>query len=168
MSTAEADSARGFSLVEVIVAIVVLSVAAVGVTLVYTSTARGSAEALINKQALAVAEAMLEEIQLAAFSNPAGGFAGPGAGQNDRQNYDDVSDYHGFATTGYYKIDTPSGTPDLAGYNVAVTVAATAFTEGPVAGDDIGAADSKLITVTVTHPASGLSVILAGYKINYP
>ena len=147
---------RGFSLIELLVAIVVLSIAVTGVVLVYTNTARGSAEALINKQALAVAEAMLEEIQLAAYSNPSGGFAGPGSSINDRDENDDVSDNNGFSTAGVYKID---GTQVLTGYNVSVVVAVSAFQ---------GIAESKLITVTVTHPSSGLSVALEGYKINYP
>ena len=156
MSIPERSQTRGFSLVEVLVAIVVLSIAVAGVLLVYTNTARGSADALINKQALAIAEAMLEEIQLAAYANPSGGFAGPGSSINDRDEYDDVSDYNGFSTTGVYKID---GTQVLTDYNVSVTVAVSAFQ---------GIAESKLITVTVTHPSSSRSVVLTGYKIDYP
>jgi MSHA pilin protein MshD len=156
MSIPERRRARGFSLVELLVAIVVLSIAVTGVLLVYINTARGSAEALISKQALAIAEAMQDEIQLAAYSNPPGGFAGPGTPITDRDEYDDVSDYNGFSTTGVYTID---GVQVLAGYNVSVTVAVSAFQ---------GIAEAKLITVTVTHPSSGLSVALQGYKINYP
>ncbi len=150
----------GFSLIEVLVAIVVLSVATVGVLLIFTNTAKGSADALINKQALAVAEAMLEEIQLTSFANPAGGFSGA-ATQANRQNFDDVSDYAGFATTGVFAIDGVAAITGLTGYNVSVAVAATAFS-------GIGAADSKLITVTVTNPGAGVTLVLAGYKINYP
>lgn len=160
MSIPERRTAGGFSLVEVIIAIVVLSTATIGVLLVYTNTARGSADALVNKQALAVAEAMLEEVQLTAFSNPSGGFSGA-ATQANRQNFDDVSDYNGFATTGVFTIDGVAAITGLTGYNVSVTVAGTAFS-------GIGAADSKLITVTVTNPAAGVTVNLAGYRINYP
>ena len=156
MSIPEDRRSRGFTLMEVLVAIVVLSIAATGVVLVFTNTARGSAEALISKQSLAIAEAMLEEIQLAAYSNPAGGFAGPGSSINDRDEYDDVSDYNGFSTTGVYRID---GTQVLTDYNVSVSVGVSAFQ---------GIAESKLITVTVTHSPSGQAVVLAGYRINYP
>jgi MSHA pilin protein MshD len=160
MCTPERRRAGGFSLVEAIIAIVILSIATVGVLLVYTSASRGSADALINKQALAVAEAMLEEIQLTAFDNPSGGFSGA-ATQANWQNFDDVSDYNGFTTTGVFTIDGVAAIPGLAGYDVAVTVVPTAFS-------GIGAVDTKLITVTVTNPAAGVTVNLAGYRINYP
>ncbi len=157
MSIPERRRLRGFSLIELLVAIVVLSIAVTGVLLVYTNTARGSAEALINKQALAIAEAMLDEIQLAAYSNPTGGFAGPGTSITDRDEYDDVSDYNGFSTTGVYTIDGVATA--LTDYNVLVGVGVSAFQ---------GIAESKLITVTVTHAPSGRVVVLEGYKINYP
>lgn len=156
MSIPESPRLRGFSLMELLVAIVVLSIAVTGVVLVYTNTARGSAEALLNKQALAVAEAMVEEIQLAAYSNPPGGFSGAST-QANRQNFDDVSDYDTFATTGVFTIDGVAAV--LADYNVSVAVALSAFQ---------GIAESKLITVTVTHAPSGRVVVLEGYKINYP
>jgi len=161
MSTPEPRRSGGFSFVELLIAIVVLSIAVVGILTVYSNTARGSAEALISKQSLAIAEAMLDEIQLTAFANPSGGFSGA-ATQANRSNFDDVSDYHNFATTGVCAINDPGpGCTVVTGYNVLVTVVATAF-------NGITTTDSKLITVTVTHAASGRSVSLAGYKINYP
>lgn len=163
MRIPEMRARRGFTLIEVLVAIVVLSIAMIGILLVYTNTARGTASALINKQALAIAEAMLEEIQLTAFANPSGGFSGA-ATQANRQSFDDVSDYNGFATTGTFTIDGVSAITGLESYNVSVTVATSAFP----GTDVIAAADSKLITVTVTNSAAGVTLVLAGYKINYP
>ncbi len=156
----------GFTFVEVLIAIIVLSVATVGVLLIYSSASRGTADALNNKQAMAIAEAMVEEIQLTAFSNPSGGFSGAATPAN-RQNFDDVSDYNGYASTGIFTIDNIAIT-SLANYNVSVSVTAAAFAGGAGATDDITAADAKLITVTVTNPTAHVSVSLDGWRVNYP
>jgi MSHA pilin protein MshD len=55
---------RGISLIELIMFIVIVSVALAGILLVMNVTARSSADPLIHKQALAIAESMLEEIEL--------------------------------------------------------------------------------------------------------
>jgi MSHA pilin protein MshD len=162
-------SARGFTLMELILLIVVISIALAGILLMYSTSLRGSADPLAWKQALAVAEAMLEEVQLNAFCNPSGGFSGA-ATQANRQNFDDVSDYNGYntaseATPGIYTIDGTVGSP-IAGlefYNVSVTVATSALGAVP-------AADSKLITVTVTGPTNlpnSATIVLAGYRTDY-
>jgi MSHA pilin protein MshD len=166
MCIRSARRAPGFTLIEVLIAIIVLAVATVGVLLVYASASRGTANALINKQAMAIAEAMVEEIELTAFSNPSGGFSGAATPAN-RQNFDDVSDYNGYASTGVFTIDNIAITL-LANYNVSVTVTASAFAGGASAADDITAADAKLITVTVTNPTAGVSVSFDGWRVNYP
>ena len=160
--------APGFTLIEVLIAIIVLAVATVGILLVYISASRGSADALINKQAMAIAEAMVEEIQLTAFNNPTPGGFGGAATQANRQNFDDVSDYDGFSTTGVFTINGATPIATLTNYNVSVTVTPTAFAGGAGATDDITATDAKLITVTVTNPTARVSISLDGWRINYP
>lgn len=167
MCTRSSRCARGFTLIEVLIAIIVLAVATVGILFVYTSASRGTADALNSKQAMAIAEAMVEEIQLTAFSNPSpGGFSGAATPAN-RQNFDDVSDYNGYASTGVFTIDDFAIT-SLANYNVSVSVTPAAFAGGAGATDDITAADAKLITVTVTNPTAHVSVSLDGWRVNYP
>jgi MSHA pilin protein MshD len=56
------------SLVELIVFIVIVSVAVAGVLLALNLTTRASADPLTQKQALAIAEALLEEVQLRSFT----------------------------------------------------------------------------------------------------
>lgn len=58
----------GLSLVEVIVFIVVVGVAVAGVLAALNVSTRASADPVIQKQALAVAEAVLEEVQLMPFT----------------------------------------------------------------------------------------------------
>ncbi|MBI5626895.1 MAG: prepilin-type N-terminal cleavage/methylation domain-containing protein [Nitrosomonadales bacterium] len=59
---------RGVSLIELIMFIVIVSVAVAGILLVMNVTTRGSADPLIHKQALAIAESLLEEVELMPFT----------------------------------------------------------------------------------------------------
>lgn len=61
---------RGMTLIELIVFIVVVSVGLAGVLTVFSVTVRNSADPLVVKQALAVADSMLEEILLKDFCDP--------------------------------------------------------------------------------------------------
>jgi len=53
---------RGFSLIELLVFIVVVGIAVSGVLSVYSLNARSSADPMVQKQALAIAESLLEEV----------------------------------------------------------------------------------------------------------
>jgi MSHA pilin protein MshD len=154
---------RGFSLVEIIVFIMIVSVALAGVLGVMNFTTAHSADPLVRKQAIAVAESLLEEIKLQSFNNPAGGYScGGTCTQADRASLDDVSDYHGFATSGVYPVNSSVVIPGLASYNTSVTVVASPA-PNPLSG--VPAADVKLITVTVTGP-DNTTVTLAAYRAN--
>jgi MSHA pilin protein MshD len=59
---------HGISLVELIMFIVIVGVALAGILLVMNVTTRNSADPLIHKQALAIAESMLEEVELMPFT----------------------------------------------------------------------------------------------------
>lgn len=61
---------RGMTLIELIVFIVVVSVGLAGVLTVFSVTVRNSADPLVVKQALAVADSLLEEILLKDFCDP--------------------------------------------------------------------------------------------------
>lgn len=158
------DAARGFSLIELIVMVVVLAVGIAGILSVYTASIKGSADPLVRKQALAIAEAMLDEIQLNAFDP----IAGAGACGGSRADNNDVSDYHCPAPAAIVDING-AAIAGLGGYNVAVTVANTSGAAdrlGP-GGSLVPDANAKLITVTVTSPA-GDALAVSGYKVKYP
>ena len=59
---------RGISLVELIMFIVIVSVSLAGILLVMNVTNKSSADPLIHKQALAIAESLLEEVELMPFT----------------------------------------------------------------------------------------------------
>jgi MSHA pilin protein MshD len=61
-------SQGGISLVELIMFIVIVSLGIVGILSVMNVTTKASADPMLRKQALAIAESLLEEIQLQAFT----------------------------------------------------------------------------------------------------
>lgn len=149
---------HGASLIELIMFVMIVSIALAGILLVMSQTTAHSADALIRKQALTVAESLLEEIELQPFS---GVFAGPYT-QANRTSFDSVFNYNGFATTGVLPADgTPTAVPGLGNYNVAATV-----TVLPAAWGTIPAASAVQITVTVTDPAGQITAA-TGYRTNY-
>lgn len=180
---------RGVSLVEQIVFIVVVSVAVVGVLAALSFSTRGSADPMIQKQALAIAEAVLEEVQLqpftycdpdddnAATANTAGGCAAaaeapgpeapnvPPTGPAETRSggarpFDNVNDYQGFSMAGGITDISGAAIAGLDSYSVSVTVTGSAL-------GAIGAAESLLIAVQVTHPHLPGGVLLEGYRARY-
>lgn len=88
---------RGMTLIEVILFIVIVSVGLAGVLSAFNVATAKSADPMVRKQALTLAEQMMEEILAKEFANPAGGFnpATPGnPAQAERPDFDDVGDYH--------------------------------------------------------------------------
>lgn len=143
---------RGMTLVEAIIAIVVLGVGLAGVLLAFGTVARGSADPLVHKQMLAIAQEMLEEIQLKPYA-PAANAAPAGCA---RDTFNDIGDYHGYASAG--SICTVDGVAiaALAGYSVSV---------GVVPATLAGVAAARRITVTVGH--GGASLALVGWRTDH-
>lgn len=141
---------RGFTFVELVISIVLVSLAVTGVLLAYTNTVAGSSDPLIREQAVAVAESYMEEILSKRFNDP------NADGEGARANFDDVDDYNGLSE----EPQLPNGTTlGLSAYTVSVSVAGTAL-------NGIAAASSLRVDVTVTH-TSGESITLTGYRTDY-
>ncbi|MBX3619225.1 MAG: prepilin-type N-terminal cleavage/methylation domain-containing protein [Rhizobacter sp.] len=60
--------ARGLSLIELVIAIMIISVSVAGVLMVFGNSVRHSADPLVRKQAVAIAEAMLNEVLAQPFT----------------------------------------------------------------------------------------------------
>jgi MSHA pilin protein MshD len=157
----ERSGQRGATLVELIVAIVIISIAAVSVLGVLGLTAARSADPLLTRQSLAIAEALLQEILAQPYTaddlDGGANAIGPEAGETRGgvTGFDHVDDYHGTAMNGIVNADG-SAVPGLSGYSAGVTVAAQAL-------DNIAAAEGLLVTVTVTAPG-GTPVTLSGFR----
>lgn len=183
--------ARGVSLIEVVIFIVVVAIGFTSLFMLHANTSRSTVDPLVRKQAVALATSFLEEIEIRAFTycdpdDPdvytaqsaavgAGNCAstiealGLEAGESHatRTTLDNVNDYAGIAAMNGAGITDIMGTPisatDLNGYSVAITVANIAAGE---LADVADTNDALKITVTVTGPA-GVSVRLQGYRLRY-
>lgn len=170
---------EGLTLVELVIAIVVISVAVVGVLQVMRLVTRNSVDPQMRKQALAVAEAVLEEVELMPFTDcdPSNYLAGvsctsegmgpePGETRGGASPFDNVNDYNSLTLAATSNDLNNSGTVRIpVGYTAQIAVATDANL-GPAASL-IPAADSLRITVTVTYNNGNDHVTLEGYRTRY-
>jgi len=140
----------GVTLIELIISIIIISIALSGILVVMNLTVSRSADPIIYHQSLAIAESYLEEILLHAYTDPDGA-----SSETDRALFDDVDDYHGLNDIGV-RNQLGTAVSTLTSYTVTVTVTPRTLT------DSISA---KQITVNVAN--SGFSLNLVGYKSNY-
>jgi MSHA pilin protein MshD len=152
--------AAGFTLIEMIIAMVVISVGLAGVLSAFNAVVRTSSDPLVQKQLLALADEMMEEVMLKPYA--AAGAGGAIVGCN-RSAADEIADYNNYtdATATNQAPCAIDGTrlfPALAGYVTTVTVTPTALGAIP-------AGSASQIVVTVTHGAQ--TVVLTGWRTNY-
>ncbi len=139
---------RGISLIELIMFVVIISIGVVGILLLMNKVIGHSANTLARKQALAIAESFLEEIQLQTISGIAPNLSPPNA---VRTSFDNVFNYHNYSTTGGIKTRDGTAVPGLSGYNVASVQVVAITTLG---GTAIPAGKGVMIIVTVSDPSS--------------
>ncbi|MEO8119411.1 MAG: prepilin-type N-terminal cleavage/methylation domain-containing protein [Rhodoferax sp.] len=169
----------GFTLIELIIFIVIVSAALAGVLSVLNQSTARSADPQLRRQALAIAESLLEEVQLMPFTfcdpddpavetaaNAAGCTTpeaiGPEAGETraGTPQFDNVNDYHGFSMPAGISDITGAAVAGLGLYSANVTVQAAALGTIPAAGNALR------ITVTVNGPGA-TQVRLEGWRTRY-
>lgn len=144
------NKSRGMTLLEMVLAIVVIGVGLAGVLAAFNQAVGASVDPMVRKQLLAIAEEMLEEVSLRPYAPSANAAPAPCA----RNTYNDIDDYNGYAAVNACDIDG-NVLPTLNGYSVSVSVSATALSGVP----------TKRIAVTVTH--GGESLTLYGYRADW-
>lgn len=157
---------KGFSLIELIVAIVVIGAAVIGVLSVMSFTTARSADPALQEQAILIGESYLEEILLKPFLDPSAGTTQvcPAPDAGGRINYDNVCDYNGLSDVGA-RNQFNSPVSGLEAYTVSVTVTG----DGGVTLNDINNTTVLRvlrIDVRVQGPA-GTDITLTGYRTNY-
>ena len=184
---------HGMTLIELIMFIVIVSVGVAGILVVLNTAVKGSADPLIRKQMLAIAESLLEEVELqphtycdpaddnvATATSPVVG-AGPTFCASSVENlgpepgesrfsltapFNNANDYY---QSGGYPLPSPitdisNSNPAPAGYSASIAIVAEALNG---IGSDSTAANMNVlrIAVTVTHDSD--SLLLEGYRTRH-
>ncbi|MGS2723583.1 type IV pilus modification PilV family protein [Porticoccus sp. GXU_MW_L64] len=155
----------GFTLIEMVVFLVVISIALGALIAVYNQSLVNSVDPIVRVKMLEIAQSQLDEVAARKYdeNTPTGGVPACGSAETGAQtcsfgldsgenlsnpaSLDDVDDFHNYNAT-------------ISGYNSAVTVA--------LAGSELGIANgnAKRITVTVTAP-TGDALTLSSYRVNF-
>lgn len=165
----------GLTLIELIVFIVIVSVGLAGILITYNTVVQRSADPMARKQALAIAESLLLEIEQQPFTwcdpqdenvataTSAAGCAGgtPVEARGDNTSpFDNVADYAGY--NGAASDIMGASSPNLAGYTATVAITQAggtgAFTSFPT---------DAVLRIAVTVTGHGENVVLVGYRTRY-
>lgn len=144
----------GVTLIELLLSIVIVAVAASAVLGMLSMTSGSSADPMIRHQATSIAESYLEEILLKSFADPDGV-----DGEAARVDFDDVDDYDGLVDAGAHdQFGNPIAA--LSNYSVSVTVS-------PSAGlPAIPATDILRVDVNVAWQ-SEINFTVSSYRTRY-
>lgn len=172
----------GLSLIELVMFIVIVGIAVAGVLSVMNVTTKASADPLIRKQALAIAESLLEEIELQPFTycdpndanaaSATGAFVGvngcattveafgPEAGETryTSPQFDNVNDYSGFSMSPIVDI-TNSPIAGLGAYTASVNL--------KQAGVTFSLPADEVLQIDVRVISGGTDITLTGYRFRY-
>ncbi len=132
-------SQRGMTLIELVVAIVVISLAAGTIVGLLAFMSRSSAEGMARVQSAAIANAYLQDIL--------------------RRDFDDVDGFDGRVDSqALDAFDNPVA--GFENYRVAIDVSSSGIA-------NLSSTDARIVTVTVTDPLGEL-VRISGFKARYP
>ncbi len=132
-------SEHGMTLIELVIAIAVISMAAATIIGLLGFISRSSAAGMTRAQSTTVANAYLQDIL--------------------RRSFDDVDDFDGRIDHGV--VDALGNTiAGLENYTVAIDVSSAGIA-------NLSSNDAHLVTVTVTDPL-GESVVLSGFRARHP
>ena len=177
-ATPYSKNIAGFTLIEIIIAIVVLSISLSIVSTLIVPAEQKSADQIHQVKAAELAQSLLNDISSRAFdhkSDMTGGrnrcdepddvtkpcttSLGPETGETSREDYNDVDDFHEYASNDD-ALDNSLG-ESYSSFKIYVDV--------QYAGLELRLADNKLakrITVTVTTPL-GTEIKFATHKANF-
>ena len=150
---------NGFTLIELVLSIVIISIALTGTILAFITISRSSGDPMIQQQAINISKSYLEEIMAKAFpavvpcaSPPVGG----------RAFFNDICDYNNLNETGA-RDQNNQAISGLESYSIQVNVdTSSASLGGLTAGNEV-----VRIDVAVSHPQLSSAMVLSGYRTKY-
>lgn len=178
-SRANSRYSRGFTLVEIIVGIVVLSISLSIISTLIVPAEEKSADQILQVKAAELGQSLLNDITSRAFdensdmaggrlrcgenkpdgsANPCSTTLGTDAGETSRDQYDDVDDFNGY--TAKFNANNDPLALGYSNFQVSVTVELDGASLG------LANADAKKITVSVTTPL-GTDIVFATHKANF-
>lgn len=180
---------RGVTLIELILFIMIVGIALAAIMGVMSVTTSRSADTLRSKQALMIAEGLLEEVQLARFTkcDPSGDVDAAGNctipeawGQvapepAGARPYDNVNDYVTAANTAVAAFNVGGALADangrvmnVTGYTATVTITPDILgPSGATVGAGGTAADTDMLRIRITVSFDNQSLVLDGYRARY-
>ncbi|MCW8929512.1 MAG: prepilin-type N-terminal cleavage/methylation domain-containing protein [Gammaproteobacteria bacterium] len=141
---------QGVTLIELIISIVIITIAVSGVMALFIGTTSSSADPMVRAQQLAIAQSYMDEILMQAYSDD-----GPTSG---RGNYNEVDDYDSSGAFQTVQDQFGRSISSLSGYTVKVDVTTPGLN---------GVIDMKKIVVTVRHGALNTEVPITAYRSDY-
>jgi MSHA pilin protein MshD len=182
----------GATLIELVAVIVILAVSLAGVTAAISSAMSRSADVMLETRAVALMQSYLDEITAKRFdeNSAARGIPpcranctdetsfGPDGGESDRQDYDDVDDYHGLdeGLGQAAPIQDANGIERTGYENFRVRVSVRYLDLGSGEPEEnLGATpedlsdeqDAKYISVTISHIEQPDGWVFGVYKANF-
>lgn len=139
---------KGVTLIELVISMLVISIALVGVLSAINLTASHSADPIVRHQAIAIAESYMDEILLQNYS---------GASASTRANFNNVDNYNGLVDHGAHD-QSGNAIPSLSLFTITVTVGPATVLANSV--------NAKQITVSVSGPGV-TNLTLVGYRASY-
>ncbi|MHB1175172.1 MAG: type II secretion system protein [Sulfuriferula sp.] len=182
MFTPNRTRQAGLSLIELVMFIIIVGVAVAGVLSVMNITTQHSADPMVRKQALAIAEALLEEIELQPFtycfptdplaltaSSASGCTGGVGGSEdtlpatarvNSPRNANNVSDYTNFSMSPIVDI-TGSPITGLGAYTASVSITQVGSSFPSVTNPN------DVLKIDVRVVSGNTDISLTGYRFRY-
>ena len=152
-------SNRGFTLIELIAFIVVVSIAMVALVGVINSAAIRSVDPVVNLRALECAQLKMDEILARRFdeNTPVGGVPACGSAEDAAPACNGIA-----ADSGLDDVGDFNGQSDSSIANCSISIVVTE------AGDDLGIANdqARRIDITVTSDGGG-NAFLSAYRTNF-
>lgn len=140
----------GMSLIELILSIVIVSIALSGILGLVNLTVLHSPDPLVQRQAIAIAESYIEEISLLPITDPDGSNAG-----ETRSSFDNIDDYDGLSDSGAHD-QNGNAITGLENYTIDVTVS----------DQTISSVTMKAIAISVSRPGTS-TINLTAYRAAY-
>lgn len=160
-------SQRGATLVELVMTIVIISIAIAGVVGAFSLIAGRSADPLNQTRAVALSQLYMDEVLSRKYDDntPPGGVPKHtgctiNTEESQREDYDDVDDYNAISGATPANAEGDSLGTEYSGFLVSISVAC--------AGGEVGLPgdEAKRIDITITDPSAN-NYVFTAYRANY-